>query len=249
MWKANKKIYAEIAVWTMLVLVLSFACYLPMLLERNRVGVPRELSAAKYLFVIVPIAVSVFFAAGRGEFKKWLADLFSEKIRLKSILFCAVAGAIGLIFSFAYSLISENHDLFTNNYPTLLSVFTDAAYLFLTAMLEECAWRGYLLRRLSEDIGTPFSLIYTGIVWAVWHVPMWTIRNSLGFGETAAYLVWTVLISLVLGKFYLKHKNIITTALLHMLFNTCFIMPVSYNIILVGLSGTVMLLTIRKKSS
>ncbi len=54
MWKDNKKIYVEIAAWTTLVLVLSFACYLPMLLERNRVGVPKELSAAKYLFVIVP---------------------------------------------------------------------------------------------------------------------------------------------------------------------------------------------------
>ena len=85
MWKDNKKIYVEIAAWTTLVLVLSFACYLPMLLERNRVGVPKE-------------------------------------------------------------------------------------------------------------------------------------------------------------------KNIKTTALLHMLSNTCFIMPVSYNIILAGLSGTVMLLTVRKKS-
>ena len=33
-----------------------------------------------------------------------------------------------------------------------------------------------------------------------------------------------------------------------MLFNTCFIMLVSYNKILAGLSGTVMLLTVRKKS-
>lgn len=232
----NKNLYAETAVWTVLVWVFSFACYLPTLLENNGADVPKALTAAKYLFVIVPLVFSVIFAAAHGEFKKWLTGLFAERIKIKSIIFCAVTCAIGLVFSFAYSLIANERGLFAKNYPTFFSVITGSVYLFITALAEESAWRGHLLSRPNDE-RKPFALIYTGIAWAVWHIPMWTIRNSLGFGETAVYFVWTVLLSLVLGSFYLKYKNVITAALLHMLFNTCFIAPVQWNVVLLGLAA------------
>ena len=232
----KKNIYAETAVWTALVWTLSFVCYLPMLLENNGAEVPKVLTAAKYFFVTVPLMLSVFFAAARGELKKWLAGMFTERIKIKSMVFCAATGAIGLAFSFAYSLIENENDLFAKNYPTFFSVIAGSAYLFVTALAEESAWRGYLLSRLNDE-RKPFALIYTGIAWAVWHMPMWTIRNSLAFGETAVYFVWTVLLSFVLGSFYLKYKNVMTAALLHMLFNTCFIAPVQWNVVLLGLTA------------
>lgn len=233
----NKNLYAETAVWTALVWVLSFTCYLPTLLKNDGADVPKVLTAAKYLFVIVPLVFSVIFAAAHGEFKKWLTGLFSERIKIKSIIFCAVTCAIGLAFSFAYSMITNESDLFAKNYPTFFSVIMGGVYLFITALAEESAWRGHLLNKLSGGKATPFALIYTGIAWAVWHIPMWTIRNSLGFGETAVYFAWTVLLSFVLGSFYLKYKNVITAALLHMLFNTCFIAPVQWNVVLLGLTA------------
>lgn len=147
---------------------------------------------------------------------------------------------MGLAFSFAYSLTASESDLFAKNYPTFFSVITGSVYLFITALAEESAWRGYLLNTLSDNKKTPFALIYTGIAWAVWHIPMWTIRNSLGVGETAVYFIWTLLLSFILGSFYLKYKNVIAAALLHMLFNTCFIAPVRYNVIFVGCAAVVM---------
>lgn len=232
----NKTIF----VWTALVWGISFACYLPTLLEKNGIDVPKAFIAAKYLFVIVPLIVSIIFAVVRGGFKKWFAGLFAEKIRLKSVLFCAVTGAVGLIFSFVYSLISGERGLFADAFPSVLSVIAGCAYLFFTALAEESAWRGFLLNNLSSERGEPFALIYTSVAWAVWHIPMWTIRNSLGVGETALYFGWTILISLVIGKFYLTNKNLITTALIHMLFNICFIAPVQYNVILAGVGAAAM---------
>lgn len=233
--------------WTILVWGISFGCYLPTLLEKNGIDVPEAFIAAKYLFVIVPLAVSVIFAVLRGEFKKWFTGLFAEKIRLKPILFCAATGTVGLSFSFVYSLVAGERGLFANAFPSALSVIAGCAYLFVTALAEESAWRGFLLNDLSGERGEPFALIYTSVVWAVWHIPMWTIRNSLGIGETALYFSWTVLISLVIGKFYLKNKNLITTALIHMLFNVCFIAPVRYNVILAGVGVAAMYPTFARK--
>lgn len=229
-----------ILVWTVLVWGISFACYLPTLLEKNGIAVPKVFISAKYLFVIVPLVVSVIFAVLRGGFKKWFTGLFAEKIRLKPILFCAATAAIGLSFSFVYSLIAGDRELFVNAFPSVLSVIAGCAYLFVTALAEESAWRGFLLNDSASERGEPFALIYTSVVWAVWHIPMWTIRNSLGAGETALYFSWTILISLVIGKFYLANKNLITTALIHMLFNVCFIAPVRYNVILAGVGVAVM---------
>lgn len=243
----NKKIFVRIVLWTISVWTLSFVCYLPMLLEKNGIGVPPILTAAKYLFVIVPLVISVIFSAAHGEFKRWIAGLFAEKIKTKSIIFCALTGAAGLIFSFAYSLIASERDLFVKNYPTFFSVIAGSAYLFVTALAEESAWRGYLLNKLSDGKETPFALIYTGIAWAAWHIPMWTTRNSLGIGETVLYFIWTVLLSFVLGKFFLTYRNVITTALLHMLFNICFIAPVQYNVGLLSLAAATVLVVAEKK--
>ncbi|MDE7398044.1 MAG: CPBP family intramembrane metalloprotease [Oscillospiraceae bacterium] len=211
---------------------ISFVCYLPTLLEKNGIDVPKAFIATKYLFVIVPLVVSVIFVSLRSEFKKWFAELFAEKIWLKSILFCAATGAVGLSFSFVYSLVAGERGLFADAFPSVLSVIAGCAYLYVTALAEESAWRAFLLNKLSSVKGELFALIYTSVVWAVWHIPMWTIRNSLGVGETALYFSWTILISLVFGKFYLTYNNLITTALIHMLFNVCFIAPVQYNVIL-----------------
>lgn len=232
--------------WIALVWSLSFVCYLPMLLEKSGVGVPEVFIAAKYLFVAVPLIVSVIFAAVSGEFIKWLRGMFAIKITKNPVIYCVAAGTLGLTFSLIYSFVEGNPNLFYDNYPTAISVVTGSIYLFFTAMLEEIAWRGYLLNTLSNNGKTHIALLCTGISWSVWHIPMWTIRNSLELGETALYFVWTFLISFVIGNLFITYKSVIPAALLHMLFNTCFIAPVQYNIVLIGFV-IIVLLIIKKK--
>lgn len=242
------KLYIRTAAWTAAVLALSFSCYLPMLLKNNGIRIPEALIYAKYLFVIVPLAVSVIFSLRRG-IKKWLRSLFSDRISMKPIFLCIAMGAIGLIFSLAYSLFSNDKELFIRNYPNFFSVITSGVYLFVTALAEECAWRGFLLNELSDKKGALPALIYTGITWAVWHIPMWTVRNALDFKETAIYFVWTIMVSLMIGVFFLSYKNVITAALLHMLLNMCYIAPVRYNVFPVaGIAAVTVIHFVRKRS-
>lgn len=242
------KLYIKTAAWTAAVLALSFLCYLPMLLKNNGIQIPEALIFAKYLFVIVPLAVSVIFLSGHG-LKKWLRGLFSDRISIKPIFFCIAVGIIGLIFSLAYSLFSNDKELFIRNYPNFFSVITSGVYLFATALAEECAWRGFLLNELSDKKGALPALIYTGISWAVWHIPMWTIRNALDLKETAIYFVWTITVSVIIGVFFLSYKNVMTAALLHMLLNMCYIAPVRYNVFpAAGIAAVTIFLFIRKRS-
>lgn len=224
----------EILLWTILVWTLSFLCYLPMLLDKNGVNVPESAQSLKYFFVVMPLFISILFALKQKCLKIFFAGLFAEKIKFRSIFICAILGCIGLLFSYIYAMVSDETDLFLYSYPTVFAAAVNCSYLFVTAFVEEIAWRGFLQNKMISENGKKTVFIYVGLVWAVWHIPMWAIRNSLGFKEILIYFIYTVFISFVLGIIFCTYKNILIVSLSHMIFNTCFIAPVKYNIILLG---------------
>lgn len=230
----TRRLNIEVLLWIALVLIFSYLCYLPMFLEKNGIPISQVLLNSKYLFITVPFLISIFFTSKHRYLKKWFSVLFVEKVKFQAILSCIILGSIGLCFSTIYCLGVGGKDLFANNYPNILAVFFNCSYLFLTALLEEIAWRGFLLNKLAAAKGKKVALVYVGIIWVLWHIPMWTIRNSLGFREILMYAIWTILISFILGILFYRYKNILIIALSHMIFNTCFITPVKYNVILLA---------------
>lgn len=230
----TRKRNTEVLLWTALVLILSYLCYFPMFLEKKGIHISHVLLSSKYLFITVPFLVSIFFVLKHRHLKEWFKDLFVKKIKFHAIFSCIILGSIGLCFSLIYYLVAGEKDLFTSSYPSVLAVAFNCSYLFVTALLEEIAWRGFLLNKLATVKGEKIALVCVGIIWAIWHIPMWAIRNSLGFSEILMYAIWTVLISLILGMLFYRYKNILIVSLAHMIFNTCFITPVKYNVILLG---------------
>jgi len=77
------------------------------------------------------------------------------------------------------------------------------AYLFVLYIplmiigggLEELGWRGYLQPALETRLYLPLATILTGIIWAVWHLPLWFIAGSsqsnVNFLIFTAYCVWS----------------------------------------------------------
>ena len=92
---------------------------------------------------------------------------------------------------------------------------------------------GFLLERL------PFkkikSVLFVGAVWAVWHIPMWIIRNSLGMEQIVWLCIWTLLVSAVLGIIYYQCRNILLIAIMHAAFNICYLAPIQYNIVVLAI--------------
>ena len=230
----TKKLYKEILLWTFFVLILSYLCYLPTFLVKKGIDISHVILNVKYLFIAIPFLVSTLFLLKQKDLKKWFHALFFEKINFQAIICCIVIGSIGLCFSIIYCMIAEEYHLFTDNYPTVFAVIFQCCYLFATALLEEIAWRGFLLNKLVAAKGKKIAFVYVGIVWAIWHIPMWAVRNSLGFQEIILYFIWTIFISFILGMLFYKYKNILIVSLSHTVFNTCYLTPVNYNVILLG---------------
>lgn len=217
--------------WVLAVYVLSFTCYLPMLLRQSGAMVPDSLLYLRYFFVLIPVLISAMFLTGEHAVKScWLNGF--KKISIKEIFLCIAAALIGLLTACGYSLWQEA-ELFCHAYPSPSAFAFSAVYLFATALAEEMAWRGFLLKRIAAGREMALSAGIVGMIWAVWHIPMWTVRNSLGPEEVIPLLIWAVLISLVLGMAYFQFENLLSVSLLHMVFNICFLAPAKYNDIVV----------------
>jgi len=69
---------------------------------------------------------------------------------------------------------------------------------FLAPTLEEFGWRGYALDRLQWRWSALVSSLILGILWALWHLPLFFIKGtyqySLGVGSLA---FWTFMISVI----------------------------------------------------
>ncbi|MBD5162307.1 MAG: CPBP family intramembrane metalloprotease [Oscillibacter sp.] len=221
--------------WVSAVYAFSFICYVPMLLRQFGAMVPDALLYLRYFFVLIPALISAIFLTGEHTVKSCWLNCF-KKISAKEIFVCIAAVLAGLLTSFGYSL-WQKAELFRHAYPSPSAFVFSAAYLFATALMEEMAWRGFLLNRIAIGRGKVSAAGLTGVIWAVWHIPMWTVRNSLGLEEVIPLFIWAVLISLVLGITYFRFKNLLSVSLLHMIFNICFLAPAKYNnvVIFIGI--------------
>ncbi len=218
------------AIWIFAVYMFSFLCYAPLLAKRLGAEPPEALSYLRYGFVLVPALVSLVFLLREGGGKPYAADSF-KTVSLKEIAFCSAVALAGVLVTWVYSY-WRRVDLFGSTYPSFVSLAAGCTYLYVTALVEEAAWRGFFLKRMAEGGKRIKASLFVGVVWAVWHIPMWSLRNSLGLREIIPLFLWTILLSLVLGMFYCTFENLFSVSLLHMLFNVCFLAPAGYNSII-----------------
>ena len=223
----------KITLWVSAVYVLSFICYVPALLEQNGIIIPNIVLYLKYLYVCIPAIVTIFLLICEQNVKVLFFHMLSGEITVKYILIWAICLGVGIMSSYCYSFI-VGADVFKSIYLTVTSLVSSCIYLLITAFVEEIAWRGFLLERLSFEKRIS-SVIFVGVVWAVWHMPMWIIRNSLGMEQIVCLCIWTLLVSVVLGITYYRCRNILLIAILHATFNICYLAPMQYNIVVLAI--------------
>ena len=238
----------KIAAWLFAVYILSFICYIPSLLERHGISLPPVLFHIKYLFVCVPAVTAVLLLFHEHSLKTYFSRMFSGKITSPHILLWFTLAAAGISVSYCYSAVT-GIDIFQNAYPTTAAWVVGSIYLFIMGFIEEIAWRGFLLERVSSEEESVFNVVFVGIVWTIWHMPMWIIRNSLSTAEVLYLCLWTMLVAFILGTAYYHCRNILFAALLHATFNVCYPAPVQYNIAAAAMIVVIGTLLAKRNSS
>ena len=85
---------------------------------------------------------------------------------------------------------------------------------------EEFGWRGYSLPRLQAKWNALVSSIILGIIWALWHIPLWYLPPN---PRQISFIVWTgkiILLSILLTWISNNtNGNILAAVLTHAMFN------------------------------
>lgn len=154
------------------------------------------------------------------------------KTKIKTILFYLF---LFLILQAGNYFIQTVFDYFSGNrhafldFIELYSHFPSALlrlpFFFLCVFLpyfgEEYGWRGFLQPRMQKQFGMKKGLILTGMIWGVWHLPLYLFRypSSTLLQELLHQIACCVLIGIFMGYVYLKTKNIWICTAIHFLNN------------------------------
>jgi uncharacterized protein len=92
---------------------------------------------------------------------------------------------------------------------------------YILAFGEELGWRGYLLPRLVRA-AWPFPLALTGLVWGVWHFPLFFLTGYAHGAVTLSifmFTVLTILFGIFIGWLRLASGSVFVAAMAHASFN------------------------------
>jgi uncharacterized protein len=167
--------------------------------------------------------------AFRADFKRRIFDLrlINKKYLPFVIFFLPVAMIISILISIALGQpvdqlrFSEAFKVFDGE------VILSMIILVLVPVLEELGWRGYGVDSLASKFNLFGTSLIFGVLWAVWHLPVFFIEGSYQASLWAQspifamnFFVGVIPLALIMNFLYYKNRRSITLlALFHVLVN------------------------------
>lgn len=104
---------------------------------------------------------------------------------------------------------------------------TIVAILWLQAIIEELAWRGYVLPRLMRALGAWPGLLVHGLVWGVCYAPLFAVTGG-GLMQSLSFVVTAGLMGAVLGWLRLSMRSIYASAASNATLTICAGLPLVF---------------------
>lgn len=97
-------------------------------------------------------------------------------------------------------------------------------YFFLALLVgggqEEFGWRGYVQQPLQQRFGIIKASLLIGVIWGIWHLPLWFFPEGQGQYSVVAFVIHTAAVSLVYGLLYnASGQKLIVPLLFHAMWN------------------------------
>ena len=154
-------------------------------------------------------------------------SLFANSISVKNLILLILLQIFIMGISVTlYSHFSkvELNQLVGFTVPTIILALVNS--LTSGATGEESGWRGYLQPIMVKRHGLIKGSIVVGIVWALWHAPLWFISGEyVGLNLVkyiCLFIIFVVSTAVIIGISYEKNNNIIVPVAIHFFVNFTF---------------------------
>lgn len=181
------------------------------------------------LFKILLVLPIIFFLMGTFMVAKFKEEkfLFKSKCSDKELIINVII--FMLIKTLLDSIVCIYLKLYESIFSSLLTNFfgiINVLPFFFVYMGEEYGWRYYLQPKLQNIFGKRIGVLILGIIWGVWHIPMYIwfyFRNKEPLYPSLFIISICIGFGVYLGFFYMKTGNIFWVSIIHGLHNINFI--------------------------
>jgi hypothetical protein len=236
MKETNQQVDRNVWLFFLLTFIYSWLLWLPFVLQGFGVvqlsePVKSLMTPAVALGAFGPLFSAVILIAHKDRWlglKKFFRDALVFRIKM---VYYLLALLVPLLITVAahYIVNFTNIDtlpdnLFPDNLTVPVIVLIIPYFIFILFAgggQEEFGWRGYAQEPLQQRFGILKASILIGIVWGVWHLPLWFMPNE---GHTYysffAFFIFTVSLSVIIGWLYnASGKKVVIPWLLHAMSN------------------------------
>ncbi len=174
-----------------------------------------------------PTIAALFVSEEKLTFKSIINFVFRYK--KKSMIYLGIL-AISEIVVIGVSSMELNSAL-----PWYLIPLVFLQAVFIYGGEEELGWRGIMQPILEKKFKFPIATVITGVVWGIWHIPLWFIDGSSQQNmDFPFFLVFAIILSFWLAAIYKKTKCVFACMVFHGLTNTLLsVFVIKLNVILV----------------
>lgn len=178
-------------------------------------------SVLTYVGIFMPGIVALvltYYRSGADRTRSLLARLVKFDVAAKWFVFALFfMAAVKVLVAAITRVATGAWPVFGSESVPLMFLAAIGSTLIGGQVGEELGWRGYALPRLSRPFGLGIASIVLGILWAVWHLPLFFILDGDKVGQSFPfYLIQVVAISIALAWIYMKTGgSLLITMLLH----------------------------------
>ena len=169
--------------------------------------------------------IVTLIADGRDGFREWRKRIFKFRIGAKFYILVLLYPIIYVALSYGlYLLMGGTPGDFASVPPWYLYPLTLVFVFFLGGGQEEPGWRGFALPRLLSKYSPFIASIIIGVIWAVWHIPLFFVAGSSQAGLPFEWYLPNVIgMAIVFTLLYLKTSGSVLPAMvLHAGINSAF---------------------------
>lgn len=212
--------------------IFSWLLWLPFVLSGFEViQLSEAVSSLMTLAVMIgafgPMIAAVILI-GRKEGKPGIKQFFRKafSFRIKPIYYLLAFLLPMIITAISHYIVNFTgidilpDNLFPENLAIPVIVLVVPYFLFILIAgggQEEFGWRGYAQQPLQQRFGILGGSILLGIIWGVWHLPLWVMPGEgHAYYSFFAFLIYTVSTSVIIGWLYnASGKKLVIAWIIH----------------------------------